>query len=96
MPIRGACCVPASVNVRYHTGDGLPIAPKPDHNMPVKRLQLDRTTGKLVESAKAALFLRGPIPLNWLSCAAVLPGKTLNVSIALWWLHGMAKGNPSS
>ncbi len=40
------------------------------------------------------LFLRGPIPMNWLSKAAKLPGKTLNVALALWWRHGMAKGEP--
>lgn len=68
--------------------------PNPDRNVPVKRLQLDAATGKLVESPKAALFLRGPIPLDWLGSAASLPGKTLNVGIALWWLHGMAKGKP--
>ena len=67
--------------------------PDPDRDVPVKRLQLD-ATGKLVESPKPALFLRGPIPLNWLGSAASLPGKTLNVGIALWWLHGMAKGKP--
>ena len=66
----------------------------PDRDVPVKRLQLDCTNGKLVESQKAALFLRGPIPLNWLGSAAALPGKTLHVGIALWWLHGMAKGKP--
>lgn len=68
--------------------------PDPDSDIPVKRLQLDATTGKLAESPKAALFLRGPIPLNWLGSAAALPGKTLNVGVALWWLHGMAKGKP--
>lgn len=68
--------------------------PDPDRDIPVKRLQLDATTGKLVESPKAAHFLRGPIPLDWLGCAAALPGKTLHVGIALWWLHGMAKGKP--
>lgn len=68
--------------------------PNPDRDVPVKRLQLDVTTGKLVESPKAALFLRGPIPLAWLGSAATLPGKTLHVGIALWWLHGMAKGKP--
>lgn len=66
----------------------------PDRDVPVKRLQLDATTFKLVESPKAALFLRGPIPLAWLGSAASLPGKTLNVGIALWWLHGIAKGKP--
>jgi hypothetical protein len=68
--------------------------PDPDRDVPIKRLQLDATTGKLVESPKAALFLRGPIPLDWLGSAATLPGKTLHVGIALWWLHGMAKGKP--
>ncbi|MBC7618275.1 MAG: hypothetical protein H7293_04675 [Candidatus Saccharibacteria bacterium] len=68
--------------------------PYPDRDVPVKRLQLDAVTGKLGESPKAALFLRGPIPLNWLGSAAALPGKTLNVGVALWWLHGMAKGKP--
>jgi hypothetical protein len=43
---------------------------------------------------KKELFLRGPIPLEWLVKAAALPGKTLNVAIALWWLYGMAKGQP--
>jgi hypothetical protein len=70
------------------------MATTPDRDIPVKRLQLDATTGKLVESPKAMLFLRGPIPLDWLGSAAALPGKTLNVGIALWWLHGMAKGKP--
>lgn len=68
--------------------------PDPDRGVPVKRLQLDASTGKLAESPKAALFLRGPIPLDWLGSAATLPGKTLHVGIALWWLHGMAKGKP--
>lgn len=68
--------------------------PDPDRDVPVKRLQLDVTTGKLVESPKAAHFLRGPIPLDWLGSAASLPGKTPHVGIALWWLHGMAKDKP--
>ncbi len=40
------------------------------------------------------LFLRGPIPMTWLSKAAKLPGKTLNVALSLCWLYGMAKGKP--
>lgn len=66
----------------------------PDRDIAVKRLQLDVATRKLVEAPKATLFLRGPIPLAWLGSAASLPGKTLHVGIALWWLHGMAKGKP--
>lgn len=68
--------------------------PDPDRYVPVKRLQLDASTRKLVESPKAALFLRGPIPLHWLGSAAALPGKTLHVGIALWWLHGICEGKP--
>ena len=65
-----------------------------DLRIPVKRLQLDVPSGTLVEAPKKVLFLRGPIPLAWLSTAARLPGKTLNVAIALRWLHGMTKGEP--
>ena len=48
----------------------------------------------MVSSPKKELFLKGPIPLEWLGRAATLPGKTLNVAIALWWRHGMANGKP--
>ena len=63
-------------------------------DVPVRRLQLDPVTGKLTLAPKKILFLRGPIPLEWLSRATVLSGKTLNVAIALWWLHGMSNGKP--
>ena len=39
----------------------------------------------------SAPFLKGPIPMAWLNVAARLPGKTLNVGIAIWWLAGMSK-----
>ena len=64
----------------------------PNPNIPVKRLQLDRESGVLVESPTKPLFLRGPIPMAWLEKAAALPGKTINVALALWWLHGMNDG----
>ena len=56
-----------------------------------KRLQLDIDTGKLVPIPKKKLFLRGPVPMDWLSKAAELPGKTLNVALAIWWLQGMTQ-----
>jgi hypothetical protein len=65
-----------------------------DLKVPVKRLQLDRVSGSLVESPMKSLFVRGPIPLEWLRRAARLPGKTINVAVALWWRYGMAKGRP--
>ena len=34
-------------------------------------------------------FLRGPVPLDWLTAASVLPGRSLHVGIALWFLAGL-------
>lgn len=34
-------------------------------------------------------FLKGPIPLNWICCAAQLPGKSFQVAIAIWFLSGL-------
>jgi len=66
----------------------------PDSKIPVRRLQLTHSTGKLTPCPKSELFLKGPVPLNWLNKAATLSGKTLNVGIALWWQHGMSNGKP--
>ena len=63
-----------------------------DISVPVKRLRLSPVTGTLVESKPSPLFLKGPVPLDWISAAAKLPGKALAVGIALWWLEGMSKG----
>jgi len=68
--------------------------PTSDLNVPVRRLQLDAGSGKLVPARKKDLFIRGPIPLDWLSRAAKLPGKALHVALAALWLQGMAKGKP--
>jgi hypothetical protein len=37
-------------------------------------------------------FLKGPVPLAWLSRAAGLPGKALAVALALWYAAGLTKG----
>jgi hypothetical protein len=34
-------------------------------------------------------FLRGPIPWNWITQAAHLPGKACQVGMALWFLAGI-------
>ena len=65
-----------------------------DHHIPVRRLQLSPITRTLVDAPTATLFLKGPVPLGWLGQAAALPGKTFQVAVALWWRHGMAKGQP--
>ena len=40
-------------------------------------------------ASKGERFLRGPIPLNWLSAAARLPGKALHAGLAIWLEAGM-------
>jgi hypothetical protein len=41
------------------------------------------------KSKKIKNFLKGPIPLPWLSRAAKLPGKTFQVAVALWYWRGI-------
>ena len=59
--------------------------------IPEKRITLNRNTGKWEDNPIQKRFLKGPIPLDWLTAAARLPGKAINVGIALWWLAGMSK-----
>ncbi len=65
-----------------------------DFFISVNRLKFDRASGALVEVPRTIPFVRGPIPLMWLSRAAKIQGKALNVAVALWWLQGMARGKP--
>jgi hypothetical protein len=62
-----------------------------DRSIPVKRVRHDSSTGKYIDAPLSTPFLKGPIPLAWLNEAAKLPGKALNLGIAIWWLAGMAK-----
>jgi hypothetical protein len=62
-----------------------------DKSIPVKRVRLDSSSGQYIDAPMSVPFIRGPIPLAWLNAAAKLPGKTLNVGLAIWWLAGMSK-----
>ena len=39
-------------------------------------------------------FIKGPVYLDWISPAAQLSGKAINVALAIHWLHGMNQGKP--
>jgi hypothetical protein len=64
-----------------------------------KRVQFER--GDVFQSSSApskpprpkpgAKFLRGPVPLDWLSRAAALPGRSLHVAMAVWFMAGLRK-----
>ena len=62
-----------------------------DLKIPVKRLRPNLESGQMEEVPQSVPFLKGPIPLWWLTRAAKLPGKATALGIALWWLHGMSK-----
>ena len=36
-------------------------------------------------------FIKGPIPLKWIIAASKLSGKTLHISMVLWFLKGVNK-----
>ena len=38
-------------------------------------------------------FVKGPIPLTWISKAAQLPGKSINTGLACWYLMGLKKSH---
>ena len=38
-------------------------------------------------------FVKGPIPLTWISKAAHLPGKSMNAAVACWYLKGLKKSH---
>ena len=38
-------------------------------------------------------FIKGPIPLKWILTASKLPGKSLEISMVLWFLKGVIRNN---
>ena len=38
-------------------------------------------------------FIKGPIPLEWLLTASKLSGKSLEISMVLWFLKGVTKNH---
>lgn len=74
-----------------------------DADIATNRLVWDKLNAVFVEEsklgkpapAKAAPFLRGPIPMAWLAAAAQLPGKTLHVGALLWFMAGILKRHDS-
>jgi DNA-binding transcriptional ArsR family regulator len=55
-----------------------------------KKTQVE-VIGAPIKQRQEGLFLKGPIPWNWLVRAMSLPGRSLHVAIVLWQLAGMRK-----
>ena len=58
-----------------------------DGDIPCKKV----TPSKLDRLKQKGAFIKGPIDLDWISRAANLPGKALNVALALMYLSGLNK-----
>lgn len=41
--------------------------------------------------ARNDMFLKGPVPMRWLSLAGQLPGRALHVGLALWFHSGLQR-----
>ena len=59
--------------------------------IPERRLVFNAATGFHEGSGATEKFIRGPIPLCWISQSNALPGKTGAVGLALWFLVGVQK-----
>ena len=55
----------------------------------VKRLVFNARTGTHEARAQVDRFIKGPIPLEWITRANALPGKAGAVGLALWFLVGV-------
>lgn len=56
---------------------------------PTKQLRFDKTTGKYAATTRGEKFVKGPIPLWWISRANSLGGKAGAVGVGLWFLRGV-------
>jgi hypothetical protein len=63
-----------------------------DSQIPTQRYQFSSSNGQYKRGSTAGVaFIKGPLSVEWLSCAASLPGKAINVALALLWLNGIAQ-----
>lgn len=65
-----------------------------DLDIPTRKLQFNKKTGEMTEWTKSEAFLKGPIPMSWINKVASLPGKVLNVALAIRWLSDMNANQP--
>lgn len=59
--------------------------------LPKGKIHPIKPKAKLPRHQAGEKFLKGPIPFDWLCAAAQLPGKSLQVAMAIWFLAGLHK-----
>ena len=65
--------------------------PDPDDAIPEKLTEASQRRHRRQRERLAVRFLKGPIPLGWVTRAARLPGKSLHVALAIWFKHGLGE-----
>jgi hypothetical protein len=60
-------------------------------SLPKSRLELVPKGKRPPRHKHGEKFLKGPIPWEWLTKAAQLPGHGLHVAVGLWFLAGLNK-----
>jgi len=67
--------------------------------MDVEKLRLPQNKIHILKPAQTkksreyGRYIKGPIPLDWIICAAQLGGKTVNLALALWYLKGLQRSD---
>src|SRR6187399_3094149 len=61
------------------------------NSSPLDRIAATMTPTTWHRGRASPQFLKGPVPLPWLQRAANLPGRTLDLAIALWYRIGVEK-----
>ena len=66
--------------------------PTLDSDIPTRRMVWGKSGYALPSQREVKRqFIKGPIPLHWISRASCLPGKALHVGLMLWYLAGVTK-----
>ena len=75
-------------------GQNAPIMGAPSSTRPISSLfssksslDVSKSRGRYQRQTKP--FVRGPIPLDWLTCVAGISNKSLHVGIVLYYLAGL-------
>lgn len=56
---------------------------------PTRQLRFNKKTGAFAAAPRGEKFIKGPIPLWWISRANSLGGKAGAVGVGLWFLRGV-------
>ena len=64
----------------------------PDTAPNVKIVELKKIKPKIKSDfSLESWFIQGPLPGSWMETAANLPGHSLHVALAIWYVRGLAK-----